>query len=449
MFCSCLIFYGRNRFVVFFEQIYIDFTLPTGNHTVQNATPVHHTNPISCLAPATNIPHSRLRYFHEHIFMPSNEHHKWLKKRNWPTVIGAMMHSDRDVDLLARKYKERDEHGRLPHHWMAAKAQTHTHALAVVGVESISYNVEANTTRDNKGETPIDIASRSGACAEIIGLLSLTPEEAHSLGLKGMLGLYAPVHYWWNEMLGWMRSRSWADCHKFINEHDDELVSEVLKYDNSELLQGVACYSQIYTDSLVFFALRIIHRHPLSLTTKNDQGNTALQYAEHPQFNACKDIVKVLRLTPKDISSTPFPTLLRQHLPTQFVDEEIFGTYNTACTFIKHMKYDKAELLKVEDVLKPKLRKRCSVCNSFGRLMCARCKQTFYCTLRHQTAHWKKHKKTCKAPTTPPASEAELRILHEGMLLLNRCIQEPGAGDGPTSEVLSFLRSDSALGWTS
>jgi len=28
---------------------------------------------------------------------------------------------------------------------------------------------------------------------------------------------------------------------------------------------------------------------------------------------------------------------------------------------------------------------------------------------------------------------------HEGMLLLNRCIQEPGAGDGPTSVVLDFL----------
>jgi len=26
------------------------------------------------------------------------------------------------------------------------------------------------------------------------------------------------------------------------------------------------------------------------------------------------------------------------------------------------------------------------------------------------------------------------------MLLLNRCIQEPGAGDGPTSVVLDFLR---------
>ena len=38
------------------------------------------------------------------------------------------------------------------------------------------------------------------------------------------------------------------------------------------------------------------------------------------------------------------------------------------------------------------------------------------------------------------ANEAELRVLHEGMLLLNRCIQELGAGDGPTSVVLDFLR---------
>ena len=87
--------------------------------------------------------------------------------------------------MLGRKYKERDEHGRLPHHWLAAKAQKHTHSLASVGVMSILFNKEALTTRDNKGETPIDIARRSGACAEIIGLLSLTPEEALSLDWEG------------------------------------------------------------------------------------------------------------------------------------------------------------------------------------------------------------------------------------------------------------------------
>ena len=125
--------------------------------------------------------------------MPVNEHHQWLKKRDWPAVRDVMFAPDRDDDLLVRKYKERDEHGRLPHHWMAAKAQTHTHALAYVGVQSICYNEEALITRDNKGETPIDIARRSGACAEIIGLLSLTPEEALSLGWKEMLRLYAPV----------------------------------------------------------------------------------------------------------------------------------------------------------------------------------------------------------------------------------------------------------------
>jgi len=51
-----------------------------------------------------------------------------------------------------------------------------------VSVQSIGYNLKALITRDNKGETPIDIARRSGACAEIIGLLSLTPEEARSFG---------------------------------------------------------------------------------------------------------------------------------------------------------------------------------------------------------------------------------------------------------------------------
>jgi len=242
-------------------------------------------------------------------------------------------------------------------------------------------------------------------------------------------------------MVKMIRSRSWADCHKWINEHDDELVREVLKHNHSHLLRPISCNSQIYSDSLVFLALRMIHRHPLSLVATDAYDQTALEFAEHPHYNACREIVKVLRLTPKYISSTPFPTLLRKHLPKQFVDEEVYGTYNTACTFIKHMKYDKAELVDVEAVLKPKQRKRC-VCNAFGSLMCARCKQTFYCTKRHQSAHWKKHKKTCKAPTTSPASEAELRVLHEGMLLLNMCIQRSGAGDGPTSVVLDFLRGD-------
>jgi len=194
-----------------------------------------------------------------------NKHHKWIKKRDWPAVELAMIHPGRDLDLLVRKYKERDEHGRLPHHWLAAKAQTHTHALAFVGVHSICLNPEALATRDNEGKTPIDIARRSGAYAEIIGLLSLTLEEAASLGLKEMYRLYAPVAHWRIEMASWIESRSYADCHKWINEHDDELKREVLKYDNSELLRTVACRSQVYSDPLVFLALRMIHRNPLSL----------------------------------------------------------------------------------------------------------------------------------------------------------------------------------------
>jgi len=241
-------------------------------------------------------------------------------------------------------------------------------------------------------------------------------------------------------MNGWIQSRSYADCHKFIDEHDDELVREVLKYNNSDLLRHVACFSQVYSDSLVFLALRMIHRHPLSLTDTDPTNHTALEFAEHPQFNACREIVKVLRLTPKYISSTPFPTVLRQHLPKQFVDEEIFGTYNTACSFIKHMKYDKAELLKVEDVLKKPARK-CDVCSSLPAKPCARCKRTFYCSTECQKSAWKKHEKTCKAPTGVAATEAELRVLHKGMHFLNRCIQENGAGDGPTSVVIDFLRT--------
>jgi len=330
--------------------------------------------------------------------MAPNEHHKWLKRRDWPAVHDALADPDVDYDLLVRKYKERDEHGRLPHHWLAAKAQTHTHALAYVAVESIYCNEEALTTRDKEGKTPLDIARRSGACAEIIGLLSLTPEEARSVG-REMLRLYAPVAYWRNEMAGWIKSRSYADCHKFINEHDDELVREVLKYYNSYLLRNVACNSQVYSDSLVFLALRMIHRNPPSLSdipAHWPAGASLLNHAKNSK--ACREIVKVLSLTPTFISSNPFPTLLRQHLPKQFVDEEVFGTYNTACTFIKHMKYDKAELVDVEDVVKKPAR-QCDVCKTNTTKACARCKTSYFCSAECQKSAWKKHKKTCKAPT--------------------------------------------------
>jgi len=256
-----------------------------------------------------------------------------------------MYHPDRDVDLLGRKYKEIDEHGRLPHHWLAAKAQTHTHVLAIVGVHSICLNVQALTTRDNKGETPIDIANNSGACAEIIGLLSLTPEEVRSLGEKGMLRLYAPVDYWSNEMFLWIQSRSYAVCHKWINEHDDKLVREVLKYYNSTLLRAIACYSQVYSESLVFLALRMIHRNPLSLSAEDPARNeTALQWAQDPQFNACNEIQQILSLEPSYISSTPFPTLLLHSLPAKY--NEIYDTYNTVCQFLRRTvsPHDNAEL---------------------------------------------------------------------------------------------------------
>ena len=99
------------------------------------------------------------------------------------------------------------------------------------------------------------------------------------------------------------------------------------------------------------------------------------------------------------------------------------------------MKYDKAELVEIEAVLKPA--RKCDVCNSTPAKPCARCKRTFYCSAECQKSAWKKHKKTCT--TSPPATEADLRTLHKGMHFLNRCIQENGAGDGPTSVVVDFL----------
>ena len=95
--------------------------------------------------------------------MPSNEHHKWLKKRDWLAVVdGIHQQGGNDVDLLVRKYKERDKHGRLPHHWLAAKAQTHTHALAYVGVQSIDLKKAKLPSTLPVGVEPV---LRSSACS--------------------------------------------------------------------------------------------------------------------------------------------------------------------------------------------------------------------------------------------------------------------------------------------
>jgi len=87
----------------------------------------------------------------------------------------------------------------------------------------------------------------------------------------------------------------------------------------------------------------MIHRYPLSLTD-TVQGYTTLQYAEHPQYNACREIQKILSLDPTHITSTPFPALLLLSLPTKY--HEIYDTYNTVCQFLRRTvsPHDKAEL---------------------------------------------------------------------------------------------------------
>jgi len=64
----------------------------------------------------------------------------------------------------------------VPHHWLAEKALTHIF-LPVWACSRFAWMKRPSPQRDNKGETLIDIARRSGACAEIIGLLSLTPRK--------------------------------------------------------------------------------------------------------------------------------------------------------------------------------------------------------------------------------------------------------------------------------
>ena len=155
-------------------------------------------------------------------------------------------------------------------------------------------------------------------------------------------------------MVGWIRSRSWADCLKWINEHDDELVREGLKFNNSQLLLLVAQQSQVYSESLVFLALRMIHRHPLSLSAEDpEHSETALEWAQDPEFDACQEILSILSLEPSYITSTPFPTLLLQSLPAKY--REIYDTYNTVCQFLRLTvsPHDNAELGEQSNVEHP------------------------------------------------------------------------------------------------
>jgi len=112
------------------------------------------------------------------------------------------------------------------------------------------------------------------------------------------------------------------------------LVREVLKYYNSDLLNQIACNSQIYSDTLAFLALRMIHRYPLSLSAEDpEHSETALQWAQLPEFDACLEIKKILSLDPTHITSTPFPTLLLHSLPDKY--HEIYDTYNTVSQFLR------------------------------------------------------------------------------------------------------------------
>ena len=125
--------------------------------------------------------------------MPANRFHDWLEQGKIVTIAKNL--NDSEVSDEAIRSEEVDDRGRTPLAVLAEQARSYSHILADVGVRLVGLNPEALITRDKEGKTSLDIASRSGACAEIISLLSLTPEEARSLGGKEMRRLYAPVAY--------------------------------------------------------------------------------------------------------------------------------------------------------------------------------------------------------------------------------------------------------------
>ena len=128
--------------------------------------------------------------------MPRTHLHSLIEEGNFPAAREHIDEDEVSVDDCVLMCTELDERGRTPLAVLAQKAQRHSHFLASVGVSLVYYNEEALTTLNERGENPLEIARGSEACAEIIGLLSLTPEEARSLGYKEMDRLYAPAAYW-------------------------------------------------------------------------------------------------------------------------------------------------------------------------------------------------------------------------------------------------------------
>jgi len=57
------------------------------------------------------------------------------------------------------------------------------------------------------------------------------------------------VANWMNEMAWWIKSRSYADCHKFITQHDDKLVPILIFF---ERLLALARYTAIPSCFLLF-----------------------------------------------------------------------------------------------------------------------------------------------------------------------------------------------------
>ena len=125
-------------------------------------------------------------FYNNNNTITSNHFHNKLKGRNGVAAVLEFFGSNFVHNEKCRLAKGLDECGRTPLALLAALAKKKSHTLTSTAVNLVYYNEDALITRDKEGKTPIDIALGSGACAEIIGLLSHTPEEARSLDWKGV-----------------------------------------------------------------------------------------------------------------------------------------------------------------------------------------------------------------------------------------------------------------------
>ena len=325
--------------------------------------------------------------------------------------------------------------GRLPLSTLAEHSQIYSETLVHVAIHIICYNIKQLSSLDDILETPLDIARRSGACPEIIELLSLTPESAGKLLFEDMIMLFAPDRFDWTKIMNWLADKDWQSFHSFLNEKSDEIGNVLLAHK----FEGLTLFIHVIIDKddanlelKLFLLLRIIKRFPecLNAVVKGmSMCDLSVKYG-------CREVHDLLRnLTVSYVESVRFSVLLKRLLPDKF--REIFATYFEVVDFVHHVSRGKAVVGSEVKSGEMGTIKWCVMCHN-GGTVCCECREIWYCCDAHRKANKSVHKKNCAGRQL---DEREKRELRKGMVVLGSLTSARfGIGNGGVSLVLGFLK---------